>query len=172
MPIKVRSEQNNTGVALGELTLYDAAGTNISVTQANVIGAYGSVVPFNAFDGKPLTDWHSNTLLPLQVDFGGDWNVAYYKWFTASAASSADPVRWRLEASTDALRWHTVDEHVLADYWTPTGRGLQAGFFGVECSRALAPSVTAGANATAETASPLLIFALLLSGIVPARTPS
>lgn len=165
MPVAVRASQAAGGVALASLFFYDVDIVNITVDSTNVGLPSADVVPLNAFDGDPSSYWHNSNLLPLQVDFGEPKNIAFYQWVTSNSAQAADPIRWRLEASSDAKIWNVVDNRAVVDHMTPLGRQKSAGLFNVGCSDSLPPSKMEGATENTSV-DQLLIFMFVLCGIL------
>jgi len=165
LPVTVRDKHGASGVALTSLIFYDVDIVNIPVTQAYVDTSSNGVVPMNAFDGNPSTDWHNTALLPLQIDFGVPKDIAFYRWLTSNVAQAADPLRWRLEASNDSLAWNVVDNRAWTDYMTPSGRQSPAGLFRVGCSGGQPRTAMAGATDN-DGASPLLIIGFVMGAIM------
>jgi len=166
-PVKSRGPHSSigrTGVALGELTLYDAGMKRINVTEATV---GGSCQPPRfedarcAFDGDLATSWYLLNLRPLQLEFKMAQGIDFYRWATGSVAASKDPLRWRLEASADNMIWKVVDERALFDHQTPTARRMDAGLFKVGCKGA-APLVAAAGATDGSGMSPMLMIVLVL----------
>jgi len=163
MPVKARgsTKWEISGIALGDLTLYDAGMNNISVSQANI-----DVSASPAFDNDATTSWVNGALLPLHLDFKVPKGIDFYRWTTANVASPQDPMRWRLEASSDNIAWKVVDERAVVDHQTPILRRIPAGLFKVGCSGDHPWVIAAGATDSTDGLSPLAIIVLVVCALI------
>jgi hypothetical protein len=164
-PVAVRDSYAAVGVAFANLIFYDADIKIIAVAEHNVGNLSNGQFPMHAFDGILTTHWHNPALLPLQVDFGEPRDISFYRWETSNELQASDPLRWRLEASSDSLSWIVVDDHAFDDHLTPLPRLVSAGLFQVGCSDVV-PTSPIGSTDDDEFWSPLLIIMYVVSGIL------
>lgn len=163
MPVEVRDPKKAQGAALSQMIFYDAGMYKLSVKAGG-----NSAVAMHALGNSESTnDWSSGELRPLEIDLGVEKDLAFYHWKTANGASSAnDPVRWRLEVSTDQKTWDVVDDRALRRHATPTNRRTSSGMFKINCDSVKARTKQAGANDDIGSISPLAATILVLFCLV------
>ena len=79
--------------------------------------------------GATATGWSDDHKKALMFAFPYPTLVNGYTWTTAAEGVEADPVRWKLEGSTNGTYWTTLHDQTRGAYAAPYGRGEIVGMF-------------------------------------------
>jgi fibronectin-binding autotransporter adhesin len=123
---------NQALVQLSELQLFNGT-TQIDPIALGAVATNpggtnpGNEAPPMAIDNNTGTKWldsaRSATVNnPLIINFQSPQQVTAYRWATANDAVGRDPIRWRMEGSTDGTTWVMLDDKTGADYPTSQTR--------------------------------------------------
>ena len=117
--IERRNDPNTN--AFGELTFYDSASMQLAGGSCTNPGGTNSDTHYKACDGDLTTSWFSGnaaTSAGVIVTFAAAQTVGLYDWATVDAsATGRDPVKWKLQASNDAVTVATTLTDVAAMTW-------------------------------------------------------
>jgi hypothetical protein len=109
--------------AIGRITLYldgqiiDMRGAKASNPMGTWVGHTEDVT------GASATGWSDDHKKPLMFAFPYPTLVNGYTWTTAADGVEADPIRWKLEGSSNGTYWTTLHDQTRGAYAVPYGRG-------------------------------------------------
>ena len=116
-------------VAIGRITLY-LDGQIIDMRAAKASNPMGTWVGhIEDVTGATATGWSDDHKKTLMFAFPYPTLVNGYTWTTAAEGVEGDPVRWKLEGSTNGTYWTTLHDQTRGTYATPYGRGEIVGMF-------------------------------------------
>jgi autotransporter-associated beta strand protein len=75
----------------------------------------GGEQPPNANDNNTGSKWYTSTRVALIYDFFSAKAFNEYNWATANDSTGRDPIRWKVEGSTDGITWAMLDDKTAAD---------------------------------------------------------
>jgi len=122
---------NAKSVQISELTFWKGTGQveMIDMTHAVAKNPTGELSlhngPSNAIDGNTLTKWEDMQKQKLIIEFPDVTDVYAYTFMTADDKPHCDPVRWKLEGSTDGYTWETLHGQLNRDYPVSGGRHVR-----------------------------------------------
>jgi Ca2+-binding RTX toxin-like protein len=122
-PTKLRNDARANSVQVSELQLFyqGQAVTGATVSNPGGINPVNEE-PFRAVDGDTASKWLDFNKGSLVFDYGDAIVIDGFSWSTANDHPERDPVRWRLEGSTNNQDWTVLDDQTGADFAVPTAR--------------------------------------------------
>ncbi len=125
-PTKLRDNPGANSIQLAELSLFRQGVRQPAAVVTNPGGSNPpGEGPASADDANVNTKWLDFNRAPLVYDYGNNVVIDAYSITTANDTPARDPVRWRLEGSTDGLAWDVIDDQTAQDFATPTARLVQ-----------------------------------------------
>jgi len=118
-PLKVRNP-NATSVAMGPITFWRGA-EQLQLQRVKMSNPMGTWK--GDWESYKAQGWTDRAMKPLVFAFTDPVSPTGYSWTTSFTESmGSDPVRWKLEGSSNGVYWTVIHEQML-DFDTPRQRG-------------------------------------------------
>ena len=130
-PTHLRDDATSNSIQISEFGFLDSGAeidlSGVTVTNPGGRNPAAETAP-KIIDGLTNTKWLDFNKAPLVFDFGTTTTVSGYFFATPNDAADRDPLRWKMEGSTDGTTWVLLD-NLIADAPVPADRQTFTGDF-------------------------------------------